>query len=89
MWGAIALSLAVFLVLVALGWDVGAAPIAAGLLLLGCVAVCIWAAAQGRRAEREVDRAFGQISDARHVHGRRDRRAGTGSLAAREAPRPR
>lgn len=71
MWGAIALSLALFLLLVVLGWGNSAASIAGGLLLLTCVAVCVWAAMQGRRAEREVERAVGQIVWARRVHSRR------------------
>ncbi len=57
MWAVIALSLAPFVLLAVRGWsDTSAASIAGG-LLLACVAVCIWAVAQGRRAEREVDRA--------------------------------
>ena len=66
MWAAIVLSLALFVLLAGLGWgDNTAASIAGGLLLLACVAVCIWAAVQGRTAEREVDRAIGQIARAR------------------------
>ena len=66
MWAAIALSLVVFVLLVVRGWgDNSAASIAGGLLLLACVAVCIWAGAQGRSAEREVDRAVAQIARAR------------------------
>jgi hypothetical protein len=63
MWAAIALSLVLFGLLAGLGWgDNSAASLAGGLLLLACVAVCIWAAVQSRTAEREVDRAVGQIA---------------------------
>jgi uncharacterized protein (DUF58 family) len=65
MWAAIALSLALFALLTGLGWAGTAASLAGGLLLLACVAVCIWAAVQGRTAEREVDRAVGQIARVR------------------------
>jgi hypothetical protein len=71
MWTAITLSLALFVLLVVLGWGDSAASIAGGLLLLACVAVCIWAGLQGRTAEREVDRAVGQIASARRGHSRR------------------
>jgi hypothetical protein len=66
MWAAIVFSLALFVLLARLGWgDNSAASIAGGLLLVACVAVCIWAAVQGRTAEREVDRAAGQLARVR------------------------
>jgi hypothetical protein len=70
---AIALSLALFGLLFARGWGDSAASIAGGLLLIACVAVCIWGEAQGWKAEREVDRDIGQIASAprgqdRHTH---------------------
>ena len=68
MWAAIVLSLALFVLLAGLGWGDNSASLAGGLLLLACVAVCIWAAAQGRTAEREVDRAVDQIARARRRH---------------------
>lgn len=72
MWAAIALSVALFVLLVVQGWtDTSAASVAGGLLLIACVAVCAWAAAQGRRAEREVDRAIRQISGARRARNDR------------------
>ncbi len=69
MWAAISVSFALFVLLTGLGWDATAASLAGGLLLLACVAVCIWAAVQGRTAEREVDRAVGQIARARRARG--------------------
>ena len=66
MWAAVVASLALFVLLARLGWgDTSAASIAGGLLLLACVAVCTWAAVQGRTAEREVDRAVGHLARAR------------------------
>lgn len=61
MWAAIVASTALFVLLTGLGWGGAAASLAGGLLLLACVAVCIWAALQGRAAEREVDRAVSRI----------------------------
>ena len=66
MWAAIVFSLALFVLLARLGWgDNSAASIAGGLLLAACVAVCIWAAVQGRTAGRELDRAVGQLARVR------------------------
>lgn len=70
MWAAIAVSVALFGLLTARGWGDSAASIAGGLLLLACVAVCIWAGVQGRNAEREVDRAIGQMASARRGRNR-------------------
>jgi hypothetical protein len=62
MWAAIAGSIALLVVLLLLGWDDGAWSAAAGVLLLSCVLVCVFAALQGRTAAREVSRAVEQLA---------------------------
>ena len=71
MWAAIGGSVALLGVLLALGWGDRAWATAAGVLLLACVFVCIWAAAQGRVAEREVRRAVARLAAARQEDERR------------------
>ena len=71
MWAAIGLSVVLLWLLIALGWRDNAGTIAAGLLLLACVAVCIWAGVQGRIADREVDRAVARMAAAREQDRRR------------------
>jgi hypothetical protein len=67
MWAAIAGSLALLGVLLALGWGEGAWTTAAGVLLLACVFVCIWAGVQSRTTDREVRRAVARIATARQT----------------------
>jgi hypothetical protein len=71
MWTAIGLSVVLFGLLTAVGWRDNAGTIAAGILLLACVAVCIWAGVQGRISEREVDRAIARMAAAREQDRRR------------------
>lgn len=71
MWAAIGLAFALFGLLIGLGWRDNAGTIAAGLLLLACVAVCIWAGVQGRISDREVDRAVARMAAAREQDRRR------------------
>lgn len=71
MWAAVGLSVVLFGLLIALGWPDNAGTIAAGLLLLACVAVCIWAGVQGRISDREVDRAVARMAAAREQDRRR------------------
>ena len=71
MWAAIGGSIALLGVLLALGWDDGAWAAAAGVLLVSCVFVCIWAVAQGRVTDREVRRAVARLAAAREEQQRR------------------
>ncbi len=70
MWTAIGLSFALFGLLIALGLRGNAGTIAAGFLLLACVAVCIWAGVQGRVSDREVERAIARLAVAREAGDR-------------------
>ena len=72
MWAAIGLSFVLFGLLVAVGWRDNAGSIAAGFLLLACVAVCVWAGVQARIADREVDRAIAQMAAARQADDGRE-----------------
>ena len=65
MWAAIAVSTALLLVLLAQGWGGRAWSLAAGVLLLSCIAVCAWAAIIGNRSSREVDRAIARLAETR------------------------
>lgn len=78
MWTAIGGSVALLGVLLALGWQDRAWTTAAGTLLLACVFVCIWAAAQGRTTEREVRRAVARLAAARNSTSAR-RSSGSGA----------
>jgi fatty acid desaturase len=71
MWAAIGLSVVLFWLFIALGWRDDAGTVAAGLLLLTCLAVCIWAGVQGRISDREVERAVAQMAAAREQDRRR------------------
>lgn len=74
MWAAIGLSAALGGILIALGWASGDAwATAAAVMLLACVAVCVWGVAQGRRAEREVDRAIARLAETRRLQQTRRR----------------
>ncbi len=65
MWLAIFGSLALLGVLRALGKDGRVWATAFGFLLVACVLVCLWAAAQGRAAERAIDSAVQRLAAAR------------------------
>lgn len=65
MWGAIAVSAGLLLVLLAQGWGGRAWGIAAGVLLLSCIAICVWAAVIGHRATREVERLVARLAETR------------------------
>ena len=71
MWSAIGGSIALLGALLALGWDDAAWSTAAGVLLLACIGVCIFAAAQSRSTDREVRRAVARLAAAREADERR------------------
>ncbi len=71
MWAAIGASLGLLSVLLALGWHDRAWTIAAGALLLSCVAVCIWATVQGRNTDREIRLAIERLAATRRDDARR------------------
>ena len=71
MWSAIGGSIALLGALLALGWDDDAWATAAGVLLLSCVFVCIFAALQSRSTDREVRRAVARLAAAREAGERR------------------
>jgi predicted lysophospholipase L1 biosynthesis ABC-type transport system permease subunit len=73
MWLAIFGSLALLGVLRVLGKDGRVWAIALGVLLAACVLVCVWAAAQGRAAERAIDGAVQRMAAARHEREGGDR----------------
>jgi hypothetical protein len=77
MWAAIGLSGGLLGALLALGWREGAWATAGGLMLLTCVAVCIWAGAQGRNSAHEVDRAVARLAAARQRAEHRRTSTGT------------
>ncbi len=70
MWTGIGLSAALFGLLIAVGWRANAGTIAAGFLLLACLAACVWAGVQGRISDREVDRAIARLAAARQEDDR-------------------
>lgn len=71
MWAAILGSVALLGVLLFLGWHDRAGATAAGFLLLACVFVCIWTAAQGRATDREVRRVVATLAAVREAARRR------------------
>ena len=71
MWSAIGGSIALLGVLLALGWDDAAWSTAAGVLLLACVGVCVFAVLQSRSTDREVRRAVARLASARDADDRR------------------
>ena len=71
MWSAIGASIALLGMLVALGWDDAAWTTAAAVLLLACIAICIFAGVQGRSTDREVRRAVARLAAAREANQRR------------------
>ena len=64
-------SVGLLAVLLGFGWRDRAWTVAAGVLLLACLAVCVWTVAQGRRAERDVDLAIERLAAARRADERR------------------
>lgn len=76
MWTAIGGSVALLGVLLLLGWDDGARATAAGVLLLSCVLVCVFAALQGRSTDREVGQAVVRIAAQREADEQRRRPKG-------------
>jgi hypothetical protein len=65
MWTAIAASAALLAVLLRQGWGDRAWSIAGGLLVLCCIAVCIWAAVTGNRSTRAVEREVARLAETR------------------------
>ena len=63
----VALAVAALAVLLARGWGTGAWNVAAGVLLLGCIAACGGAVVVGRRSEREVRAAIARLAQARRM----------------------
>ena len=62
MWASVALAVAVLVALLARGWANGAWNVAAGVLVLGCIAACGSAVVAGRRSEREVRAAIARLA---------------------------
>ena len=73
MWSAIAGTLVLLGVLLALGWGDDAWAAAAGVLLLSCLLVCLFATLQGRRTDREVQRALARLAAQREADRQRRR----------------
>ena len=73
MWAAIVLSGALAVALRARGWDERAWQAAAGVLVVSCLAVCVWSAVIANRCDREVRDAVQRLAEAR----RRDTREAT------------
>ena len=71
MRSAIAGSMGLLGVLLALGWDEDAWATAAGVLLLACVGVCVFALLQSRITDREVRRAIARLAATREAEERR------------------
>ena len=61
------LAAAVLVALLAGGWGRGAWNVAAGVLLLGCIAACGSAVVAGRRSEREVRAAIARMAQTRRT----------------------
>ena len=76
MWAAILGSVLLLATLLVLGWQEDAWAAAAAVLLLSCVFVCVWAAAQGRRSEREVQQAVARLAESREADARGRRSGG-------------
>jgi hypothetical protein len=70
MWSAIALSGLVLAALLALGWGDNAWGAAAALLLVSCVAVCIWAAVSSEQSQRAAKREAEHLAELRRAAGR-------------------
>lgn len=65
MWAAIAGAAWLLVALLTAGWGQRAWGIAAGALLVACLAVCVWAAIAGERASRDVGRAAEHLAEER------------------------
>jgi hypothetical protein len=66
MWAGLATAALLLVVLLAQGWGSDACGAAAGLLLLVCIAVCVWAAVVGERSARAVRDEIARLATARH-----------------------
>ena len=73
MWTAIGASIVLLGVLLALGWGDDAWSAAAGVLLLSCLLVCVFAALQSRSTDREVQRAVARLAAQREADEQRRR----------------
>lgn len=65
MVAAIGISGVVFLALLAAGWGIQSWRTAAGVLVVACLAMCLWSAIVGERASREVKRAADRLREER------------------------
>ena len=73
MWTAIGGSIALLGVLLARGWDDNAWSAAAGVLLVSCILVCVFAAQQSRGTERDVRDAVARLAAQRRADEERRR----------------
>ena len=64
MWAGIAVSIMVLVVLLARGGG-DAWTMAAGVLLVICIGVCVYSAIVGKRSARAIDEAVARLADAR------------------------
>ena len=65
MWAGIAGAALLLIVLLARGWGRSAWGVAAGVLLLVCVGVCVWAAVTGERSARTVRAEIERLAETR------------------------
>lgn len=82
MWAGIAGAALLLVVLLAKGWGPSAWGTAAGVLLLVCIAVCVWAAVTGEQSAREVRDATARLAELR----RQAARPATGRAAFDDTP---
>ena len=71
MWSSIGGSIALLGVLLALGWGDDAWTVAAGVLFVSCLLVCVFAALQSRSTDREVQRAVARLAAQREADRQR------------------
>ena len=69
MWTGISGSVLLLVVLLARGWGRDAWALAAGVLLMICLGVCVTAAILGERAARSIDDAVAQLAEDRRRQG--------------------
>lgn len=67
MWAGIFGSALLLLLLLARGWGSGAWALAAGVLLVTCLGVCVGAAVLGRQSARAIDDAVARLADERRA----------------------